>query len=219
MAPNNFTPIAPIYDVLAKAVFGNTLHQAQVDALTHVVAGARVLVVGGGTGKILADLGSLHPSGLHITYVEQSAGMMARARKRDFKANEVEFVQLPIESVMLGQADFDVVVTPFILDCLSEPLLGGVCSKLATGLRPGGLWLHIDFTLNADSPAWQRLTMKAMYAFFHIAAGIGADALAPLDRHFEGFTLLREDAYLHAFVKMQVYRKKAAAEDAAYDGA
>ena len=207
MASNNFNAVAPVYDALAGLVFGNTLQRAQRAALPYVPAGARVLMVGGGTGRLLADLCRLNPAGLLITYVEQSDKMMHRAQKRAVGNNEVAFMHTPIEDAAIGTEDFDVVITPFILDCLSEPVLGAVCTKLAKSLKPGGLWLHIDFSLSPLSPWWQHLLMKIMYAFFSITAKIGTSRLFPLNAYFAGFTAVAAHNFMAGFITTQIYRK------------
>ena len=69
---NNFNTIAPVYDFLAKMVFGRSLERAQAAFLSDLETKvkAKVLIVGGGTGKVL----ELLPEGLdlQIDYVEKA---------------------------------------------------------------------------------------------------------------------------------------------------
>src|SRR5580692_1554130 len=95
--PNNYDPIAGSYAFLSRLVFGQAEVNAQVELLRYIGPGSRVLIVGGGTGWILEKLAAIHPSGLRITYVESSANMIALTKKRDWRQNEAQLVQLPIE--------------------------------------------------------------------------------------------------------------------------
>ena len=50
---HGFDKLTPYYDLLTRLVFGKAIINSQEQFLSLVRSGSRVLVVGGGTGKIL----------------------------------------------------------------------------------------------------------------------------------------------------------------------
>jgi SAM-dependent methyltransferase len=91
--PNNYDPIAAYYDLVHRLFYGRAEINAQVELLSFIKPGDRLLIVGGGTGWILEKIAALYRSGLAITYIESSSAMMALSRKRDYGQNRVEFVE------------------------------------------------------------------------------------------------------------------------------
>ena len=81
MSQSNFNLIAPVYDFLAKMVFGSHLKKAQTIFLNQIKEGDRVLVVGGGTGWILEELNQLNKP-IKVVYVEPSTKMMSLSKAR-----------------------------------------------------------------------------------------------------------------------------------------
>ena len=204
---NNFNAIAPFYDRLCRLVFGDKIRVAQAEAVRYMPPNSKVLIVGGGTGWILDEISRIHPSGIKITYIEKSDQMIALARNRQVGGDEVQFLQTAIEDIRLDQDSYDVVVTPFILDCLSEPVLGTVFKKLDSCLRPGGLWLYTDFALTPESRFWQQVTLKVMYLFFRLTSSIGAHKLTPVSGYFARFQVVAEKQFMSGFISVQVFRK------------
>ncbi|HWV71292.1 MAG TPA: hypothetical protein VN040_06240, partial [Pseudosphingobacterium sp.] len=94
---NNYDNIASLYDFLSRLVFFKAQVKAQVELLKHIQPKSTILIVGGGSGWILEELSNLYPEGLVIHYVEISAKMLARSRKRDYKKNEVLFFRAAME--------------------------------------------------------------------------------------------------------------------------
>ena len=69
--PANYNKIAPVYDMLSRLVFGKAIVNAQRRLLPGLPRGEyRLLIVGGGTGWILDELGKQKPQGITIDYVE-----------------------------------------------------------------------------------------------------------------------------------------------------
>jgi ubiquinone/menaquinone biosynthesis C-methylase UbiE len=125
-------------------------------------AGDRVLIVGGGTGWVLESL----PRRVSVTYVESSAKMIALARKRTSKPEEVQFVCQPVEDFQTEDR-YDVLLTGFLFDNFSAGRSKQVLAHLDTLLVPGGRWLYTDFRDKRTAGKWwQRLLMGSMYLFF-----------------------------------------------------
>ncbi|RFZ90200.1 class I SAM-dependent methyltransferase [Mucilaginibacter conchicola] len=207
MAKGNYDNAASFYDKLSRLVFGNNLVKAQVYLLKHIPANAKVLIVGGGTGWILDEISRIHLSGLDITYVEVSANMMALSQKRNIGGNVVHFTNLPIQEVDLAD-DFDIVITPFLLDNFTDENLPLVFNPIHNALRSGGLWLYTDFQLTGK--LWQGIMLKSMLLFFKLLCGVESwrlpDAKGMFARH--GYSAEDEKSFFGEFVVSGVYLKK-----------
>ncbi|GAB2540753.1 class I SAM-dependent methyltransferase [Spirosoma aerophilum] len=173
----NFNWIAPLYDGLAFVVFGHQLKRAQIAYLNRIPVGASVLIVGGGTGWLLEQV-LRHCQPGQVVYLETSAQMVARASQRILKKmvpGSVDF-RVGDEHRLRPGEQFDVIMTPFVLDLFSEStLLDQFIPSLLTTLNPTGLWSVTDF-VNPPS-AWQKALLWFMIRFFRLTAGIEARKL------------------------------------------
>lgn len=206
MAGNNgYNLIAPYYDRLAALCFGNKLMVAQTSLLQYVAAGSHMLIVGGGTGLILEAITRICPTGLKITYADASEKMVALARQRDIGGNEVLFTAKPVQELPAGS--FDMVVTPFLIDNFTEPVMQQVMAHLDGMLNTGGLWLFTDFC-NPDRRS-QQFLLRSMYLFFAVVCGIGARRLPLTALQFArlGYVVEEEKVFLNGFVKAVCYKK------------
>src|SRR5688572_28861247 len=86
---NQFNGLARRYDRLAKIIFGNSLLEAQTAYLNEISSNANVLILGGGTGKLLTRLLNVNKS-CSIWYIEASSMMIELARQHAKKANRAK---------------------------------------------------------------------------------------------------------------------------------
>ncbi|WP_165864895.1 class I SAM-dependent methyltransferase [Rufibacter latericius] len=206
----DFNSIAPVYDLMAKLVFGKAQQQAQAHFLSLVPANARVLILGGGSGWILPELLRQSNPG-YVLYLEPSPKMVGKAQDRLAKVateTEVEF-RLGTEKDLLPHETFHVVLTPFVLDLFSPDQALGMMQRLSQALLPGGLWLHTDFCTPKTQPLWQKLLLWGMYRFFRVVSHISARGLPPFEALFQeiGYKT-RHDAFFYAgFIRAQVLQK------------
>jgi len=202
----NYNNSAWFYDVLARLVYGKVLVNAQVYLLKHIPANAKVLIVGGGTGWILEELTKIHPTELKITYVEIAPNMMALSQKRNIGNNQVIFINDAIENVDL-LSDFDIALTPFLLDNFTDQNLTTIFNSIAHLLKPGALWLNTSFQLTGKW--WQALMLKTMFIFFKLTCGIEASKLPAIDKCFEegNFKLVEQQSFFGDFIGAKVYKK------------
>lgn len=202
----NYDNTTWFYERLSKLVFGQAQVKAQEYFLNRVKTGSNILIIGGGTGGILESLTSLHPSGLHITYVEISANMMALSRKRNTGQNEVTYITKNIEQVAFSQ-QFDVVITAFLFDNFSEESLAAVFPIINAQVKHDGIWLNTDFQLTG--PLWQKVMLKSMYIFFRLMGAVKVTWLPDVKRMFrvQDYHLLDEKTFYGDFISAMVYRK------------
>ncbi|MFB9865036.1 class I SAM-dependent methyltransferase [Rufibacter immobilis] len=209
----DFDFIAPVYDALAQLVFGKAQQKAQAQFLELIPPGARVLVLGGGSGWLLARL--LQKSNpAYVLYLEASSQMLRKARTRyqNFSSAgaEMEF-RLGTQDQLLPNEKFHVVLTPFVLDLFTAPQALHMMQRLTQALLPGGLWLHTDFYLAPEKrrQIWQKPLLWAMYRFFRQVSGISGTGLPPFEALFSqvGFVTKQEAFFFHRFIRAQVLQK------------
>lgn len=204
--PSNYDNAAWFYDRLSRIVYGRALIKAQTAFLHLIPAHSTILIAGGGTGWILEEMGKIHSSGLHITYVELSEKMMARAKKRNAGGNTVIYINAPVEAAGL-QPGYDVVFTPFLLDSLPPDIFNAVFKCLDSLLDPSGMWINIDFQLTGKW--WQKPLLKSMYLFFRIIGCVENVDLPLIKQRFAlgGYQTQEERTFFGEFIAATVYRK------------
>lgn len=201
----NYNNSAWFYDSLARLVYGKALVNAQVYLLKYIPPNSKVLIVGGGTGWILEELARIHPSGLQITYVEIAPNMMVQSQKRNVGNNQITFITNAIENVNLP-ADFDIALTPFLLDNFTEENLNKVFKSIAILLKPNALWLNTSFQLTGKW--WQRVMLQSMFILFKVICNLEASKLPSIDKCFEenAFKLIEQQNFFGEFIGARVYR-------------
>lgn len=161
-----FDLLSPVYDVLARVVFGRSIVESQTKFLSCIPDNSKILILGGGTGWLLEAIEEKNRSG-EIWYVECSAGMINKARNRKL-TNTIHFIQGTEEDI--PPRKFDVVITNFYLDLFTEKKLKEVIVRINQHTNPTSQWLITDF---ADTgTAWQQWMLTIMYAFFRIVCSI-----------------------------------------------
>jgi len=202
----NYNNSAWFYDSLARLVYGNALINAQVFLLKRISLNSKILIVGGGTGWILEEITRIYASGLQITYVEIAPDMMAQSKKRNVGNNQVTFINDAIENVDLPK-DFDIALTPFLLDNFIEENLNKIFSSIAALLKPKAFWLNTSFQLTGKW--WQQVLLKTMFIFFKVTCGIEASKLPGIDKCFEenGFKLIEQQSFFGDFIGAKIFKK------------
>lgn len=210
-----FDRVAWFYDGLAKLVFADAIRKSQVALLRFIPAHATVLLLGGGTGWLLADLARLHIP-LTVLYLECSPNMLARARRR-FAALPPHLLRvtfrLGTEVDVQPDEFFGVIVTPFVLDLYPEAALRPMLQRLQRLLKTDGRWLFVDFYLDrtrTNGPLkWQRCFTRAMYLFFGRLCRLETRTVPDFDRLFENIPvqLTHTQYFYQRFIRAQVYRR------------
>ncbi|WP_295649854.1 class I SAM-dependent methyltransferase [uncultured Mucilaginibacter sp.] len=180
---SNYDNSAWFYDGLSRVVYGNALISSQVYLLQFIPSNATILIVGGGTGRLLEEIAKIYPSGLNITYVEISAKMMAIAKKKNHGNNRVTFINEAVENVPFSLS-FDVVITPFLFDNFTEKTLQTVFNHINSLLKTDGIWLCSDFQITGA--LWQRALLKTMYIFFKLLCRIETTTMPNIEAQFNG---------------------------------
>lgn len=179
--------------------FGDALERRRFAFLTDVADAKRVLVLGEGDGRFLAafvkqcksEQKHLRKACFSIDYVDVSARMLELARHRA-GTDHVTYHHADALTIPLPEAEYDLIVTHFFLDCLNEPDATVLIERLTASIQRHGRWLISEFR----EPAWwARGIVATLYLFFKIATGLRTRRL--FDHHTllskNGFVLQKEE--------------------------
>lgn len=172
----NADPIARCYRWLEYFGFGRALERRRFAFLPLIGQARRILVLGEGDGRFLAQLVLQNPHA-SIDYVDLSEKMLelARARAGD---QCITYTQADALDLNLPDAEFDLIVTHFFLDCLNLEQARTLVAKLTRAAQPNALWLISEFR---DRSPWARAVVRSLYFFFRITTGLETRAL--IDYH------------------------------------
>lgn len=214
MTPPGFDRLAPHYAALEAVAFGGRLHACRTALLADATAARRVLVLGEGDGRFLADFLAVNPDAC-VDVVDASPAMVALARRRvagrPGAADRVRWHVADARQFAPPGPPYDLVVTNFFLDCFPAGELEPLVAGLAASLSPGGRWIVGDFRI-PDGRARRlaaRAALAVMYAFFKLATRLPAGRLVdpgPALRA-EGLALVREKRRLGGFLVASLWER------------
>ena len=199
----SYDQIAPIYDRLARLVFGQSITKSQTLFLDELQKCQSVLVLGGGTGWWLSDLLKKYPH-LNITFIDSSSEMIRRAKMKLELNQHVDFVQGTIENVPIDRK-FDGIVLFYFLDLFSSESIETVLQKIREKTIPDSIWLISDFV---SKKKWHAVFLKLMYIFFHLSTGLNSKQLPDWQGHLQrtGLVQMKENSFYRGFILATLYR-------------
>ena len=190
----NFNSLAPIYDRLVHLVFGCRLWKAQEYHLHKIQPTHSVLILGGGTGRIMKWL-----TDCNVTYLEMSESMIAKAKKNG-TANFIcaDYLHVDLERT------FDWIICPFFLDCFPERDLITVLEKIKSQLKSDGQLIVTDFE---EKTLGQKFLVKSMIVFFRVFASLPVTRLQPIRSKIQsqGFQSIEQKSFLSGFIFSDLY--------------
>lgn len=202
---NNFDFVAPIYDRLARIVFGNQLRDIQTRWLDLIPNDANVLIMGGGTGWILDEVVKRKPQA-RIDYIEASAKMIELSAKRPIDMSCVNLIH-GNESHIPDNQSYDVIITNFFLDVFEEARLNSILKKLNSTLSPNGILICSDF--RNTKKIQHRLLLWSMHRFFNLASRMESKSLNDIPKHMlqSGFKQKEQATSYNGLLFSSVYVK------------
>ena len=138
MSEFEFTPEGYVESMLAE-IHDYVELQRETARATAGVRAERILELGIGTGETTRRVLELHP-GAHLTGIDSSAAMLARAREA-FPAADLRVARLEDP---LPEGPFDLVVSTLAVHHLDSPGKADLFRRVAAVLRPGGRFVLAD---------------------------------------------------------------------------
>ena len=191
----SFDLLAPHYRWMEWLLAGPKLQRCRTAFIDEILEPKRVLLLGEGNGRCLAELAAKFPAAEFVC-VDASQRMLDRARERlrqhGLGTTKVALIHADILEWQ-PRGEFDLIVTNFFLDCFRPEQINLIVSRIAANASPGVRWLLADFCEPESGFAkWRaRAILTSMYLFFRVATGLPATKLTPPDEVLErcGFTL------------------------------
>jgi len=173
MTNANFDGIARIYALLEKVTFGNALARCRFRFLDWMQDARQALAIGDGDGRFIAELLATNPE-VEVDSVDTSAEML---RLQSLRSGQIPRLRLFLEDARLlvpPRDDYDLIVTHFFLDCLSQSEVESLASRIAAHMRPGARWVLSDFAVphRRATRILARLLVRALYFGFRILTGL-----------------------------------------------
>ena len=176
VAEPSFDRIARPYRWLEYLTLGRALENCRLHHLPRLLDRHRALVLGDGDGRFLAQLLTQN-SQLHADAVDTSAMMLKLLPQRceatgpdtatRLRTHHANALTVPLEG------PYDLVVTHFFLDCLTEPELQSLITHIAPALTPNALWLLSDFRIpNGLMRLPAKTLIRTLYFAFRILTGL-----------------------------------------------
>jgi demethylmenaquinone methyltransferase/2-methoxy-6-polyprenyl-1,4-benzoquinol methylase len=136
-----FAPLGPSYDRVGAALsFGQDPRWRRFVVSRLPADRGHVLDVATGTGLVAS---ALLERGYRVTGLDQSPGMLARARERF--DGRVDLVEASAEQLPFPDASFDHLTFTYLLRYVDDP--GATLRELARVVRPGGTVAMLEFGL------------------------------------------------------------------------
>jgi ubiquinone/menaquinone biosynthesis C-methylase UbiE len=204
----SFDLLAPHYRWMEAVLAGGLLQRCRVRWLSEVRDARHALLLGEGNGRMLEVCAAALPD-CEFSLVDQSEGMLVQARRR-WKhlggTQKITFHHADLRQWRDENAEYDLVVTNFFLDCFSPDELDTVITNISVTASSKARWLVADFSI--PNSGWRRARAHAVlgmaYWFFRLTANISATHFTPPDEaiHASGFTLQKRERFnkglLHA---------------------
>ncbi|HWB23708.1 MAG TPA: class I SAM-dependent methyltransferase [Gaiellaceae bacterium] len=148
-----FAPLGPTYERYGALLsFGQDPRWRRF-LVSRVIAGPgdRVLDVATGTGAVAREL--VRRKGCSVVGVDQSAEMLAEARKQ--LAGQVELVEADAQQLPFADGEFDALTFTYLLRYVDDP--AATLRELARVVRPGGTIAGLEFGVPRGvwRPLWE----------------------------------------------------------------
>jgi SAM-dependent methyltransferase len=177
--PANFDFIARPYRWLEYITFGRALEHCRNHFLSQLAGRHSALVLGDGDGRFLAALLTSNPH-LQADTVDISPAMLALLENRAHAVGARRRLHIHTSNALAftPRHSYDLIATHFFLDCLSQPELEQLCTRITPNLTSGGLWLISDFRIPPGAmrlPA--RILVRLLYLGFRLLADLRTTTL------------------------------------------
>ena len=218
----SFDRVAKLYRPLETLAFGPDLARTRNALLSELTGARRVLILGEGDGRFLAQLLQVNA---HCTVdcVDKSLEMVRLARKRVSKLRaetRVTFHHHDALTFAYPEGHYDLVVTLFFLDVFTSAPLEKLTGTLAKSLKPNGYWYLADFRV-PQSPLKRlhsHLWLAVLYRFFTWQTDMEARALVEPAPYLlkNGLQPLRRQERRFGMLYSQLWQKGCCARSTTY---
>lgn len=205
-AKPNFDLLAAPYRWMEYLSFGPLLMRTRLAFLNQLKNSRRALTLGDGDGRFTRALLDANHS-LQLDAVDISPAMLRtlehragphRPRLRTHCADLRTWTPALLQPAPLK---YDLVITHFFLDCLSDSELASLLQRIKPSLAPQAQWVVSEFAIPAHSTflaLFARLLVRLLYLAFHLLTGLQTRKLPAHGKLLQqaGFTLQQRRSLL-----------------------
>jgi len=209
----NADPLARIYRWLEYLSFGPFLTLSRDYYLHELAESKRILILGGGDGRILPKLLRINTQA-QIDWIDNSARMRALARSRipPIDQSRVIFHATDLLRWTPSPSAYDAIVTHYVLDCFSTGELKKLLPQLIAGITPQARWVIAEFQIptHAFLRPLMRLLVALMYQLFGWTTGLRNQRLPDYEPLLRAQSLVcrHRHSWLGGFVTAQLWMRE-----------
>ena len=214
-SPATYDRVVPIYDFSKTLLFLGSIQRCQNHYLPLLKESKTLLIIGGGTGKIIDDI-QKHCNFEALDYVDNSPKMIASAEQHIQKQHpqmkeKIKFHALDVFNYSPASMH-DAIIVPFALDCFTNEQLNNLGDKLTEWLASDGLLLFSDFhesKSSGSSRLLSRLITRTLYFILNTICRLRIDELPDFERMFKNqpWVLLGEHTFFFGVLKSYAYKR------------
>jgi len=216
-------PDTPNFDSLARAYrwmeyfsFGRMLERCRFHFLMRCSHARHALVLGDGDGRFTARLLASNPT-VQVDAVDASPAMLAVLRERVRQScqnadTRLQTIQADLRRFTPTGNDYDLVISHFFLDCLTDGDVTALIERLSPRLSQDAIWLVSEFAV--PEKRWRRfgvrMVIRSLYFAFFVLTGLRVRHLPNYTKAFDdnGFHLVEKAAYLGGMLIAEVWERR-----------
>lgn len=186
-SPARFDRVARIYRAMEYLSFGPLLEQCRFSHLAALADARRALVMGDGDGRFTVRMLAANRQ-VYADAVDASPEMLRLLRARAERAGQLARVATVCEDARAFNprtVGYDLVVTHFFLDCLTEGEAADLVTRIRPHLAAGARWLVSEFDVPQGSALRARLSqcvIGVLYRAFGVLTGLAVRQIPPWRR-------------------------------------
>lgn len=208
-AEPGFDCLARVYRWMEWLTFGPFLSRCRNFFLNDLKYCRRALVLGDGDGRFTARLLAHNPE-IRVDAVDGSASMLSELlRRTGSDRSRVAIRRADLRGWTPRESAYDLVVTHFLLDCLSPDEVALLVRRVRPRISPHAVWLVSEFRVPAG---WfghivARPLIRFLYWSFGLLTGLKVRCLPDHDKELAGagFALKREHHSLCGLLVSQIW--------------
>lgn len=207
----NFNRLARSYRWMERLTFGNALWRCRCAFLDEMRGAAVAVALGDGDGRFTARLLAVNPT-IHVDTVDSSDAMLRQLlRNAGSFRDRVHTHCVDLRAWEPEQSDYDLIVTHFVLDCLTTEEVATLAQRLCACSTPDAKWLISEFAApkNWFGALIARPLIGSLYIGFRILTGLRVASLPEYRtalRH-AGFVLSEERTRLRGLLVSELWRR------------
>ncbi|MGC1871900.1 MAG: class I SAM-dependent methyltransferase [Acidobacteriaceae bacterium] len=212
----NFDSVARAYRWMEYFSFGRMLERCRFHFLLRCSHSRHALVLGDGDGRFTARLLASNPT-VKVDAVDASAAMLAVLRGRVRAScgdadTRIQTIQADVRQFTPTRHDYDLVVSHFFLDCLTDGEVSALIARLSPHMTQDAIWLVSEFAV--PEKGWWRfgagMVIRSLYFAFFVLTGLRVRKIPNYARAFEdnGFRVVERAAYLGGMSIAEVWERR-----------